>query len=115
MTVPQQYSPAVRDHAAKVVRALMEWHGMTQSELAEATMLGENTLNRRLAKKPGVGHEFKVGEIEVLAWFFDRPVVEFFNGDVNLAQSRLPGDPDRKNIAFLMAEPKSLTEALIAA
>jgi transcriptional regulator with XRE-family HTH domain len=95
MAAEMMYAPTVDDNAAKVVRSLLSWHGLTQADVADTTGLSEDTLGRRLSTKGKVGRDFKAHEVELLAWYFGRPVSEFYTGRVNLVESYLPGDERR--------------------
>ncbi len=102
MTAEVAYAPNVDDNAARVVRALLRWHDLTQEDVASSTGLSEDTLNRRLSGKAKVGRDFKAREIELLAWYFGRPVQEFYSGKVNVSESYLPGDGRRSDPGTLL-------------
>jgi transcriptional regulator with XRE-family HTH domain len=109
----EMYAPSVDDNAARVVRALLRWHDLTQEDVAASTGLTDDTLNRRLNSKGKVGRDFKAREVEVLAWYFGRPIQEFYSGRVNVAESFLPGDPRREDqiSAYLTPEMSGLVAA----
>lgn len=96
------YAPQVDGNASRAVRALMSWHDVTQQDVAGSTGLTDDTLGRRLSAKGKVGKDFKAHEIEMLAWYFGRPVSEFYSGHVNVAESYLPGDPRRDEVPGLL-------------
>ncbi len=102
MTAEVGYAPNVDDNAARVVRALLRWHDLTQEDVASSTGLSEDTLNRRLSGKAKVGRDFKAREVELLAWYFGRPVQEFYSGKVNVSESYLPGDARRQDDGTLL-------------
>lgn len=115
MAAEMMYAPSVDDNAAKVVRSLLSWHGLTQGDVADTTGLSEDTLGRRLSTKGKVGRDFKAHEVELLAWYFGRPVSEFYSGRVNPAESYLPGDSRRPEVGGLLTwnvrEPVSAVAA----
>jgi transcriptional regulator with XRE-family HTH domain len=100
MTAGMDYAPQVDDNASRAVRALITWHGLTQQDVAGSTGLTEDTLNRRLSAKGKVGRDFKAHEIELLAWYFGRPVTEFYSGQVDFSASYLPGDARRLHLKW---------------
>lgn len=102
MSAQVGYAPQVDSNAARAVRALMSWHDLTQQDVAGSTGLTEDTLGRRLSTKGKVGKDFKAQEIEVLAWYFGRPITEFYSGKVTVAESYLPGDMRRPDPDMLL-------------
>lgn len=96
------YAPQVDSNAARAVRALMSWHNLTQQDVAGSTGLTDDTLGRRLSPRGKVGKDFKAQEIEILSWYFGRPITEFYSGKVNLAESHLPGDKRRPDSSTLL-------------
>jgi transcriptional regulator with XRE-family HTH domain len=114
MTADMGYRPQVDGNAARAVRALMSWHDLTQQDVAGSTGLSDDTLGRRLSSKGKVGRDFKAHEIELLAWYFGRPISEFYSGKVNVGESYLPGDgrrDERQISAYLTPEMSGLIAA----
>lgn len=110
------YAPQVDGNASRAVRALMSWHNVTQQDVAGSTGLTDDTLGRRLSAKGKVGKDFKAHEIEMLAWYFGRPISEFYSGHVNVAESFLPGDSRRDEVPSLLTwNGRSPAADLIAA
>lgn len=86
--------------AARVVRALMTWHGLTMPDIAAVLDQSIGTVERRLSRRAETRKSFLGWELYLLADYFGVPVEVFRSGDVDLKASRLSPRPDAGNQHF---------------
>lgn len=72
---------------SKVVNSLRGWHGLRVMDLAVPLSTSKATVERRLSEGG-----WTAAEVAALAAYFERPVGEFYTGNVQVAESRIHDD-----------------------